>query len=57
MNHKSNAILILPEFFRMLETQFQTQVKIFHSNEGGEFINTTLKYYFTSIGILSIILS
>ena len=41
----------------MLETQFQTQVKNFHSNEGGEFINTTLKHYFTSIGILSIILS
>ena len=41
----------------MLETQFQTQVKIIHSDMGGEFVNTTLKHYFTSKGILSILLS
>lgn len=36
----------------MLETQFQTQVKIVQSDEGGEFVNTSLKHYFASNGIL-----
>jgi hypothetical protein len=50
MNHKSNIIHILLEFFRMLEMQFQ--VKIVQSNERDEFVNTILKHYFTSKGIL-----
>jgi len=54
MNLKSDIIRILLEFFKMLEMQFQ--MKIVQSNERDEFVNTILKHYITSKGILHLVL-
>lgn len=48
MAQKSNVILILPRILKILETQFQTQVKIIYTNGRGEFVNYSLKEYFAS---------
>lgn len=51
MARKSNVIL-LPCVLNMLETQFQTHVKIIRSDGVVEFANHLLKNYFASTGIL-----
>lgn len=52
LSHGSQIKCHSTYFLNMLETQFQTHVKIIRSDGGGEFANHLLKNYFASIGIL-----
>lgn len=52
MSRKSDVIHIFPKFLTFLFNQFHTHVKITQSDDGGEFINHTLKTYFASKGIV-----
>lgn len=43
---------VIPKFSKMIETQFHTQVKVIHSDNGREFVNQTLGNFFSTHGIL-----
>ena len=52
MKNKSDVPLLLQEFCTMVSTQFQTKVKVFRSNNGGEYVNHTLACFFRDHGII-----
>ncbi|KAJ0876890.1 putative RNA-directed DNA polymerase [Helianthus annuus] len=39
-------------FYAMIQTQFQTQIQILRSDNGGEFVNTSMKQFFTTKGLI-----
>ncbi|KAJ9539426.1 hypothetical protein OSB04_032159 [Centaurea solstitialis] len=39
-------------FYAMIQTQFQKNIQIFRSDNGGEFVNTHMKQFFQSKGII-----
>lgn len=49
---KSDVIVLLKQFLSMIKTQFGRVVKVFRSDNGGEFFNTNCSELFTSNGIL-----
>ena len=49
---KSDVIVVLKQFLSMIKTQFGNIVKVFRSDNGGEFFNTNCSELFTSNGIL-----
>ncbi|XP_049378187.1 uncharacterized protein LOC125842960 [Solanum stenotomum] len=49
---KSDVIVALKQFLSMIKTQFGRIVKVFRSDNGGEFFNTNCSELFTSNGIL-----
>jgi len=52
MNRKSDVAIIFPSFLKQMETQFDTHVKIFQSDGGGEFVNQSLQNLFKTNGII-----
>jgi histone deacetylase 1/2 len=52
MNRKSDVAIIFPSFLKQMETQFDTHVKIFQSDGGGEFVNQSLQNLFKTDGII-----
>ncbi|KAM1242349.1 hypothetical protein ACFX2G_034710 [Malus domestica] len=52
MKNKSDVLLLLQEFCTMVSTQFQTKVKVFRSDNGGEYVNHTLTCFFRNHGII-----
>ena len=52
MKNKSDVPFLLQEFCAMVSTQFQTKAKVFKSNNGGEYVNHTLAYFFFVIRVL-----
>lgn len=52
MKAKSDVVHVIPQFSKMILTQFHTQVQVFHSDNGREFVNQSLENFFTSHGIL-----
>ncbi|KAM2704063.1 hypothetical protein EV2_005584 [Malus domestica] len=52
MWNKSDVPLLLQEFCTMVSTQFQTKVKVFMSDNGGEYVNHTLTCFFRDHGII-----
>ncbi|XP_048232868.1 uncharacterized protein LOC125370622 [Ricinus communis] len=43
---------VIPQFYKMIVTQFHTQVQVFHYDNGREFINEFLTNFFLEHGIL-----
>ena len=52
MKTKNEVIRIIPQCSKMIVTQFNTQVKVFHSDNGCEFVNQTLVDFFKENDIL-----
>ena len=52
MKSKSDVLHIIPQFYNMILTQFNTKVKVFHSDNGREFVNQSLAVFMTQHGIL-----
>ena len=46
MKNKSDVPLLLQEFCAMMSIQFHTKVKVFRSDNGGEYMNHTLACFF-----------
>ena len=49
---KDEVARIFKLFHKMVLTQFNKKIKIFKSDNGGEFVNNTLKEYFASNGLI-----
>lgn len=49
---KDEVAGIFKLFHKMVLTQFNREIKIFRSDNGGEFVNNTLKEYFASHGVV-----
>ena len=52
MHLKSDVSTILKQFLAMVKTQFNVQVKMFRSDNGGEFFNAQVSELFNSQGII-----
>ncbi|CAL2240948.1 unnamed protein product [Prunus armeniaca] len=52
LKNKHDVVSILPEFYTMMSTQFHTQVKVFRTNNGGEYVNNILASFFRAQGII-----
>ena len=50
MRHKTEAQSILQHFFSYIFTQFESRIKIFRSDNGGEFIS--LRSFFQDKGVI-----
>ncbi|BBG97705.1 hypothetical protein Prudu_006917, partial [Prunus dulcis] len=52
LKNKHNVASILPELCRMVSTQFHALVKVFRTDNGGEYVNNTLTSFFRAQGII-----
>ena len=52
LKSKNDVLHVIPQFSKMIVTQFNTQVKVFHSDSGYEFVNQSLVDFFKENGIL-----
>ncbi|KAI5323105.1 hypothetical protein L3X38_032177 [Prunus dulcis] len=52
MKHKHGVASILPVFCAMVHTQFHANVKVFRTDNGGEYVNHTLTQFFRDQGII-----
>ena len=52
IKHKSEVPECIQHYVQMISTQTGVQVKIFMSDNGTEFINSTLADYFANMGII-----
>ena len=52
LKDKSDAESVFKKFYTMVQTQFQTQIKIFRSDNGKEFFNHVLGNFFDEKGII-----
>nr|KYP33098.1 Retrovirus-related Pol polyprotein from transposon TNT 1-94 [Cajanus cajan] len=52
LKHKSDVCDIFQVFHKMITTQFDTQIKIIRSDNGGEYYNTKLSNFMKFVGIL-----
>ena len=52
MKSKSDVCHIIPQFYNMILTQFNTRIKVFHSDNGREFVNRSLADFMIQHGIL-----
>ncbi|CAL9013295.1 unnamed protein product [Prunus brigantina] len=52
MTDKSEVFSIFQSFHQMIHTQYNSKIKVFRSNNGGEYINSGLKTYFSDHGII-----
>ncbi|CAL9025054.1 unnamed protein product [Prunus brigantina] len=51
-DNKHDVASILPEFCAMVSTQFHANVKVFRTDNGGEYVNHTLTQFFRDQGII-----
>jgi len=52
LQNKSDFLTVYLSFEKYVSRQFNTQIKVFHSDGGGEFINSKLAGHFRSTGIV-----
>ncbi|CAL8994313.1 unnamed protein product [Prunus brigantina] len=52
LKNKHDVASILPDFCTMVSTQFHAQVKVFRTDNGGEYVNNTLASFFRAQGII-----
>ncbi|CAL8175713.1 unnamed protein product [Prunus armeniaca] len=52
MTDKSEVFSIFQSFHQMIHTQYNSNIKVFRSDNGGEYINSGLKTYFSDHGII-----
>ena len=52
LKSKNDVLHGIPQFSKMIATQFNTHVKVFHFDNGREFVNRTLIDLFKENGIL-----
>ncbi|CAL9012439.1 unnamed protein product [Prunus brigantina] len=52
LKNKHDVASILPEFYTMVSTQFHAQVKVFRTDNGGEYVNNSLASFFRAQGII-----
>ncbi|CAL8998461.1 unnamed protein product [Prunus brigantina] len=50
MKNKSDMVEIFQRFYQMIHTQFMLPIKVFRSNNGGEFVNSALSHFFSHYG-------
>ncbi|KAJ9535809.1 hypothetical protein OSB04_un001041 [Centaurea solstitialis] len=50
--NKSEVLDRFTVFYAMIQTQFQKNIQLFRSDNGGEFVNTHMKQFFQSKGII-----
>ncbi|BFG42330.1 hypothetical protein CerSpe_286040 [Prunus speciosa] len=50
--HKSDVTTTVREFHAMITTQFQASIKVFRSDNGGEYVNGALAQFFKDKGII-----
>ncbi|CAL9027038.1 unnamed protein product [Prunus brigantina] len=51
-DNKHDVASLLPEFCAMVSTQFHASVKVFRTDNGGEYVNHTLTQFFRDHGII-----
>ena len=51
LKSKHDVLHVIPQFSKMVITQFNTRVKVFHSDNGCEFVNRSLATLFQENGI------
>ncbi|XP_057523858.1 uncharacterized protein LOC130803672 [Amaranthus tricolor] len=52
LKHKSEVFSVFVTFYNMLHTQFQATPKIIRSDNGGEFVNSSMKHFFSDRGMI-----
>lgn len=52
LKHKSDVPKLFQYFHAMIQTQFSFKLQILRSDNGGEYVNSTLKSYFSTHGLL-----
>ncbi|BFG20494.1 hypothetical protein CerSpe_067680 [Prunus speciosa] len=52
LKNKHDVASILPEFCTMVSTQFHAQIKVFRTDNGGEYVNNTFVSFFHAQGII-----
>ena len=52
LKKKSDVFSKFTEFYKMIQTQFQKNIKILRSDNGGEFVNTQMKQFFAEKGLI-----
>jgi transposase InsO family protein len=52
MKHKSQTTNVLVNFYKMIETQFNTKIKRIRSDNGTEFTNSKVQTFLMDKGIL-----
>jgi len=52
LKFKSDVIIVLRQFFKLIHTQFQAIVKTIRSDNGGEFVNADMQLLLQELGIL-----
>ncbi|XP_019158475.1 PREDICTED: uncharacterized protein LOC109155214 [Ipomoea nil] len=52
LKHKSEVFDKFTMFYAMIQTQFQKNIQIFRSDNGGEFVNTHMQQFFQKKGII-----
>ena len=52
LKNKSEVLDRFSIFYAMIQTQFQKNIQIFRSDNGGEFVNTHMKLFLQSKGII-----
>ncbi|KAI5324552.1 hypothetical protein L3X38_033625 [Prunus dulcis] len=52
LKNKHDVASILPEFYTMVSTKFHARVKVFRTDNGGEYVNNTLASFFLAQGII-----
>ncbi|CAL2257035.1 unnamed protein product [Prunus armeniaca] len=52
MKNKSDVVEIFQRFNHIIQTQFMLPIKIFQSDNGGEFVNSALSHFFHTNGVL-----
>ena len=52
MRHKFEAFQLLKNFYFLIKTQFHTQIKKIHTDQGSEFLSNQMQSFFYEHGIL-----
>ena len=52
MRSKSEVSSLFQQFHKMIATQYQSNIQVISTDNGGEFINLSLKHYLNSHGIV-----
>jgi transposase InsO family protein len=52
MKSKSEVSSLFQQFHKMIATQYQSNIQVIRTDNGGEFINHSLKHYLNSHGIV-----
>ncbi|KAF5781204.1 putative RNA-directed DNA polymerase [Helianthus annuus] len=52
LKNKSEVLDKFTIFYTMIQTQFQKNIQVFRSDNGGEFVNTSMKHFFQTKGII-----